>query len=72
MLFRSYVFGGGYVLFDLFAIATGMEFWHELILKMFDTSAGYWNILWGMFILMGGAVFVLGIKLLLDQHKEKQ
>jgi len=28
---------------------------------MFDVSAWYWNFVWGGFILLGGAVFVLGI-----------
>lgn len=64
-----YIFGGSYVLFDLFAIATGLEFWHKLILQMYDISASYWNILWFLFIIMGGAVFILGIKLLKDMHK---
>lgn len=67
-----YVLGGSYVLFDLFAIAIGLDFWHQLILKMFDTSADYWNILWIVFILMGGSVFVLGVKLLFDREKWKQ
>lgn len=59
-----YLFGGGYVLFDLFAIATGLEFWHELLLKMFDVSAPYWNVLWLGFVLMGAAAFALGLVLL--------
>ena len=63
-----YVFGGGYVLFDLFAIAVEWDFWHKLILKMYDIGAPYWNILWWFFVLMGGAVFALGIKLLADSH----
>lgn len=49
------------MLFDLFAIATGLGFWHELILAMFDVTAWYWNLLWGGFVVMGGAVFVLGV-----------
>ncbi len=65
-----YVFGGGYVLFDVIAILIGWEFWHELILKMYDISASYWNILWSLFVLMGGAVFTLGIKLLVNRHHE--
>ena len=64
-----YIFGGSYVLFDLFAIAMELEFWHKLILKMYDISASYWNILWFLFIIMGGTVFVLGIRLLKDMHK---
>ena len=63
-----YLFGGAYVLFDLFAIATGLEFWHKLLLAMFDVAAPYWNLLWGGFIVMGGAVFVLGVKLLCDRN----
>ncbi len=59
-----YVFGGAYVLFDLFAIAAGLGFWNELLLMMFDVSSEYWNIVWGFFILLGGAVFALGIYLL--------
>ena len=49
-----YLFGGAYVLFDLFAIAIGLEFWHKLLLAMFDVTAPYWNLLWGGFIVMGG------------------
>ena len=52
------------MLFDLFAIATGIEFWHDLLLAMFDVNATYWNLLWGGFIVLGGAVFVLGCLLL--------
>lgn len=59
-----YIFCGGYLLFDLFAIITGLEFWHELILKMFDISASYWNVLWGLFIVIGGISLTLGIYLL--------
>ena len=56
--------GGSYVLFDLFAIATGLKFWRELLFNMFDISAPYWNIVWSAFVLLGGAVFVLGIVLM--------
>ena len=59
-----YLCGSGYLLFDLFTIATGLEFWHDLILAMFDITAWYWNLLWGGFIIMGGAVFVLGVFIL--------
>lgn len=65
-----YLFGGGYLLFDLFAIATEISFWHELLMLMFNTSAPYWNILWSAFILMGGVVFMLGIRLLIRRKKE--
>ena len=59
-----YLCGGGYLLFDLFAIATGLEFWHNLLTAMFDVTAPYWNLLWGGFIVLGGFVFVLGCSLL--------
>ena len=59
-----YLCGGSYLLFDLFAIATGMEFWHKLILNMYDITAWYWNILWLAFIVMGAFVFLLGVWLL--------
>ena len=56
--------GGIYVLFDLFAIAVGLEFWNRLLLWMFDANSTYWNVVWLFFILLGGFVFLLGIKLL--------
>ncbi len=64
-----YVFGGVYVLFDLLAIATGLEFWKKLLLLMFDVNSSYWNIVWSFFILLGGFVFVLGIKLLIQRRR---
>ena len=65
-----YLFGGAYVLFDLFAIAIGLEIWHELLLLMFDVNSPYWNVIWSMFILLGGFVFVLGIKLLAQRKRQ--
>ncbi|CEH33801.1 hypothetical protein [Romboutsia lituseburensis] len=59
-----YIFGGSYVLFDLFAIVTGLDFWKQLLLAMFNTEAGYWNILWTPFIILGCATFILGVTLL--------
>ena len=59
-----YICGGSYLLFDLFAIATGMKFWQELLDMMFDIKSPYWNYIWGFFILLGVLVFVLGITLL--------
>ncbi len=58
-----YLFGGSYVLFDLFAIATGMEFWRCLILAMYDIDAWYWNVLWVSFVILGLLVFGLGVYL---------
>ncbi len=57
-------------MFDLFAIATGLKLWHELLLKMFDISSPYWNIIWLTFVLLGGAVFILGL-ILLKKLKSK-
>ena len=34
-----YLFGGVYLLFDLFAIAVGLEFWNKLLLWMFDETS---------------------------------
>ena len=66
-----YFFGGGYVLFDLFAIATGLSFWQKLLNFMFDTSSSYWNYIWSFFILLGTVVFILGVRLLLDRRGKK-
>ncbi|QUN14407.1 hypothetical protein KEC48_07895 [Clostridium sp. C1] len=64
-----YLFGGSYLLFDLFAIATGLEFWNKLLLWMFDVNSIYWNFIWSFFILLGAFVFVLGINLLIQRKK---
>ena len=64
-----YLFGGLYVLFDLFAIAAGLGFWQKLLSAMFDTTSPYWNAVWEFFILLGAAVFVLGIGLLCTRKK---
>lgn len=64
-----YIFGGIYVLFDLFAIAIGLEVWQKLLEVMFDISSPYWNIIWGFFILLGTAVFILGIKLMFKRKE---
>lgn len=62
-----YLFGGAYVLFDLFAIAVNLEFWNELLLMMFDINSPYWNIIWSMFVLLGASVFILGVRLLIKR-----
>ncbi len=64
-----YVFGGAYVLFDLFAIAIGLEVWKKLLSAMFDTTSALWNPVWLFFIVLGCAVFVLGIRLLVIWKK---
>ena len=63
-----YIFGGCYVLFNLIAIAIGLDVWNQLLLIMFDVESKYWNYVWGFFIVLGTFVFVLGLKLL---HKRK-
>lgn len=64
-----YLFGGFYVLFDLFAIAVGLEFWNKLLLWMFDVNLIYWNVIWSFFVLLGGFVFVLGFKLWIQRKR---
>lgn len=63
-----YLFGGAYVLFDLYAIAAGLEFWNKLLLWIFDIDSIYWNAVWLFFVLLGGLSFLLGMKLL-EQRK---
>ena len=62
--------GGAYVLFDLYAIAAGLGFWQGLRTAMFDVTSPYWNIIWGSFVLLGTAVFVLGIRLLAERKRQ--
>lgn len=59
-----YLGGGGYLLFDLVAIAVGLRAWHELLRWMFDVQNPWWNVVWGGFILLGAFVFGLGLRLL--------
>ena len=64
-----YIFGGTYVIFELFAIAVELKFWNNLLMMMFDVNSPYWNIIWSFFILLGGFVFMLGI-VLFRQRKQ--
>ncbi len=66
-----YIFGGGYLLFDLFAIAIKLNIWNSLLLMMFDTASIYWNILWGMFILMGILSGALGLHIIKKMTRAK-
>lgn len=59
-----YIFGGGYVLFDLFAISIKLKEWNNLLQMMFDTTSMYWNYLWGGFIVMGFLSLVLGVRIM--------
>jgi len=56
-----YIFGAGYVLFDISAITLEISWWNSLLQFMFDVNNPYWNIIWGLFILMGLLSFVLGL-----------
>ena len=60
----SYIFGGGYVLFDLLAILLKLQFWKKILLFMFDTTSVYWNYIWSFFIIMGILSFFLGLHLI--------
>ena len=64
-----YLFGGIYVLFDLFAIAAGLKFWNKLLMWMFDVNSSYWNLVWVFFILLGSFAFCLGVKLLIQRNR---
>ncbi len=67
-----YLIGGGYVMFDLFAIYIELDLWKTLLSAMFDTKAPYWNILWGPFIALGVVSFGIGtslIKKIIDRTK---
>lgn len=67
-----YLLGGGYLLFDLFAIATGLNFWQAVLRSMFDTTAPYWNMLWVGFVLLGAVTFILGLVLLKKRNKQEK
>lgn len=64
-----YLFGGLYLLFDLSAIAIGLECWKKLLLWMFDVTSTYWSVVWSFFILLGGFSFALGIKLSMQRKR---
>jgi len=59
-----YIFGGGYVLFDLFAILIKLKEWNILLQIMFDTKSIYWNYLWGLFIVIGFLSLAFGIHIM--------
>ena len=66
-----YILGGAYVLFDLFAIASGLELWQKLLAVLFDTASPYWNCIYCFFILLGAIVFILGICLMRKRASAK-
>ena len=59
-----YIFGGGYLIFDVFAIYFNLEFWIELIEFMNDVTNPYWNIIWGIFVIIGIFSLILGFHLI--------
>lgn len=67
-----YIAGEGYLLFDLFAIFIRLKFWNTLLLWMYDAASPYWNMIWSLFISLGGFVFCLGVKLLIKYQRQKQ
>ena len=62
-----YIFGGGYLLFDVFAIYFNLKFWNELIEFMNDVTNPYWNLIWGIFVIIGIFSLILGCYLI---HKK--
>ena len=46
------------------------SFWQKILDFMFDTQSPYWNFIWGFFILLGGFVFALGIRLIGKRKNE--
>lgn len=67
-----YILGGGYVLFDLFAILTKVVIWNKLLLYMFEISNPYWNVIWGSFIIIGFLSLLLGISILKQIIEKKR
>lgn len=59
-----YIFGGGYVLFDLFSILMKFKSWNILLNMMFDTTSTYWNYLWSFFIIIGFISITLGLHIM--------
>lgn len=66
-----YLLGGGYLLFDLAAIAMDWKLWNRLLHWMFDITMPYWNVLWMGFILLGAGAFALGVGLLKSRSGRK-
>jgi hypothetical protein len=58
-----YIFGGGYVVFDLIAIFIRLDMWENLLYNWYDVANPYWNWIWGAFILLGAISSVIGIML---------
>lgn len=59
-----YIFGGGYVLFDVMAVLLGIRWWNDLLLFMYNINSPFWNTIWGGFVLIGILSLSLGVYLL--------
>ncbi len=66
-----YLFGGAYLLFDLFAILVRLDFWKSLLYWMYDIKNPYWNILWGTFISLGVFSLAIGISITIKLLRRK-
>ena len=58
-----YIFGGGYLIFDLLAILIKLKIWESLLNWMFEVTNPYWNIILGVFIFLGLFSLCIGISL---------
>ena len=67
-----YLLGGGYVLFDLAAIAAGWDVWDSLLRWMFDVDNPAWNWLWGGFSGLGLLSLLFGFYLLYQKINIKE
>ena len=67
-----YLMGGGYVLFDLAAIAAGWDVWDSLLRWMFDVDNPAWNWLWGGFSGLGLLSLLFGFYLLYQKINIKE
>lgn len=65
----AYLAGGGYVLFDLAAIASGWAPWRALLAWMFQVDNPFWNWIWGGFSLLGLLSLLLGLYLICKKWK---
>ena len=58
-----YIFGGGYVLFDIMAVALNVPIWHNLLRFMFNTGTPYYHFIWGFFCVIGAGALLLGLQI---------
>ena len=58
-----YLFGGGYVLFDVAAVVLNVSVWHKLLIFMFDSETPHYYFIWGFFCIAGAGILVLGLRI---------